>query len=81
MRKDPLKKVVFVMDGGVAKARAVETGLASDTEIEIVSGLAEGEKVVEGPYRVLSRELTDGRTVTEEAPGGKAKSAGGGGKG
>jgi HlyD family secretion protein len=68
-RREPLRKVVFVVKDGVAKLRPVETGLASDTEIEIVSGLGEGEKVVEGPYRVLSRELADGRTVTEEAVG------------
>jgi HlyD family secretion protein len=71
-RREPLRKVVFVVKDGAAKVRPVETGLASDTEIEIVSGLAEGEKVVEGPYRVLSRELKDGRTVTEEPPGAKA---------
>lgn len=70
-RRDPLRKVVFVVEGDVAKLRAVETGLASETEIEITSGLKEGEKVVEGPYRVLSRELADGKRVTEEAPDGK----------
>jgi HlyD family secretion protein len=82
-RREPLQKVVFVVDGGVAKIRAVETGLASETEIEIVSGLAEGEKVVEGPYRVLSRELADGKPVTEEQPGAKGKGgkAPGAGKG
>jgi HlyD family secretion protein len=68
-RREPLRKVVFVVEAGQARLRPVETGLASDSELEIVSGLAEGEKVVEGPYRVLSRELVDGRTVTEEAPG------------
>ncbi|HEX9050646.1 MAG TPA: efflux RND transporter periplasmic adaptor subunit [Anaeromyxobacter sp.] len=70
-RREPLRKVVFVIQGGVAKVRPVETGLASETEIEIVSGLGEGEKVVEGPYRILSRDLADGRRVTEEKPGGK----------
>jgi HlyD family secretion protein len=70
-RREPLQKVVFVVEGGVAKLRPVETGLASENEIEIVSGLREGEKVVEGPYRILSRELADGKPVTEEAPGGK----------
>jgi len=69
-----------VIDGGVAKIRPVETGLASETEIEIVSGLKEGEKVVEGPYRILSRELADGKPVTEEAPGGKGKGPGPGGQ-
>jgi len=72
-RREALRKVVFVVDGGVAKVREVETGLASDTEIEIVKGLSEGEKVVEGPYRVLSRELADGKPVAEEAPGSKAR--------
>jgi HlyD family secretion protein len=72
-RREALRKVVFVVDGGVARVREVETGLASDTEIEIVKGLSEGEKVVEGPYRVLSRELADGKPVTEETPGSKAR--------
>ncbi|HEY6098307.1 MAG TPA: efflux RND transporter periplasmic adaptor subunit, partial [Anaeromyxobacter sp.] len=75
-RREPLRKVVFVIQGGVAKLRPVETGLASDTEIEVVSGLGEGEKVVEGPYRILSREIADGRRVTEEPPGGKPKGKG-----
>jgi HlyD family secretion protein len=70
-RREPLQKVVFVVEGGVAKLRPVETGLASENEIEIVSGLREGEKVVEGPYRLLARELADGKPVTEEAPGTK----------
>lgn len=75
-RKELLKKVIFVVQDGVARLRQVETGLASDTEIEIVSGLQAGEKVVEGPYRVLAKELADGKKVKEEEPGkkdGKAK--------
>jgi HlyD family secretion protein len=76
-RREPMQKVVFVIEDGVARIRPVETGLASETEIEIVSGLKEGEKVVEGPYRVLSRELADGKAVTEEVPGAKGKGPGG----
>jgi HlyD family secretion protein len=74
-RKEPLKKVVFVVQDGVARLRQVETGLASDTEIEIVTGLQAGERVVEGPYRVLSKDLAEGKKVKEEEPGagGKAK--------
>jgi HlyD family secretion protein len=68
-RKEPMKKLVFVVDGGVAKVRLVETGLASESEIEITSGLRDGEKVVEGPYRVLSRELKDGKPVKEAKEG------------
>ncbi len=75
--RDPLRRVLFVIEGGVARVRPVETGLASESEIEIVSGLKEGEQVVEGPYRILSRDLADGKPVTEAKPGAK----GAGGKG
>ncbi len=70
-RKEKLQKVVFVVADGVAKVRPVETGLASDTEIELVSGVKEGEQVVDGPYRVLSRDLADGKKVTVEKPADK----------
>jgi HlyD family secretion protein len=69
-KRDPMQKVVFVVQDGVAKLRRVETGLASDSEIEIVSGLSQGERVVEGPYRVLSKDLADGKPVTEEGEAG-----------
>jgi HlyD family secretion protein len=68
-----MRKVVFVMEDGVARVRPVETGLASDTEIEIVTGLSAGEKVVEGPYRVLSREIQDGKRLAEKKPDGPAR--------
>lgn len=71
-KRDPMQKVVFVIQDGAAKMRQVETGLASDTEIEIVSGLSAGERVVEGPYRVLSRDLADGKPVTEEDESNKS---------
>jgi HlyD family secretion protein len=61
-----LDKVVFVVAGGVVKKRIVEVGLSSETHIEIVKGLAAGEVVVEGPYRTLARQLTDGMVVSAE---------------
>ena len=61
--KELQQKVVFVVEDGKARVRRVETGLASENEIEILSGLREGERVVEGPYKLLSRELSDGRAV------------------
>jgi HlyD family secretion protein len=72
-KKQKVQKVVFVVVDGAAKVRQVETGLASDTEIELVSGVKAGEQVVEGPYRALSRDLADGKKVTvEAAPGAPA---------
>jgi HlyD family secretion protein len=60
-------KVVFVVDeAGVAHARRVKTGIASDTDIEIVEGVSEGEQIVEGPYRTLAKELNDGDHVEKQ---------------
>jgi HlyD family secretion protein len=66
-------KVVFAMDHGVARLRRVETGLVSDTDVEIRSGLQEGEVVVEGPYRTLSKDLADGKPIKLEEPKGSRK--------
>ncbi len=67
-RREALQKVVFVVEKGVARMRPVETGLASESEIEIVSGVKPGDLVVEGPYRTLARDLRDGRAVKFEPP-------------
>ena len=56
-------KVVFVIEGGVAHQTEVETGITSDTEWEIVSGVEEGQEVVSGSYRVLSKDLKHGNEV------------------
>jgi HlyD family secretion protein len=65
------QETVFVVEDGKARLRPVETGTSSDTEIEVTGGLEQGDKVITGPYKVLSK-LTDGRTVNpeeEEEPG------------
>jgi len=50
-------KVVFVIKNGVAHQVPVETGISSDTEIEIVKGVSEGVEVVSGSYRILTKQL------------------------
>ncbi len=59
------KTYVYVVDDGKVERRDVETGLSSDTHIEITSGLEVGETVVSGPFRVL-RHLKNGESVTVE---------------
>jgi len=64
--EDELQEVVFVVEGKVAKLRKIKTGITGDTEIEILDGLKEGETVVTGSYRVLSKDLKDGAGVKVE---------------
>jgi len=63
-------KVVFVVKDGKVEMRPVRTGIASRTDVEILEGLAEGETIVDGPYRTLARELQDGQAIKELPKGG-----------
>ncbi|MBI5645537.1 MAG: efflux RND transporter periplasmic adaptor subunit [Ignavibacteriae bacterium] len=61
-RKKP-DEVVFIVDKNLARKRVVKTGISSDEYIEITDGLKEGESVVKGSYRAISRELNDSSRV------------------
>lgn len=72
-RKKP-KEVVFLVDGGNAKMVVVETGISDDNYLEIKKGVEEGDEVVSGSYRAISRELEDGSIVrVEDKRGGKGE--------
>jgi HlyD family secretion protein len=64
--KEKLSRVVFVKEGDIARMRKVETGIADNAYIEIKSGVKEGEEVISGPYRAVSRELKDSTKVAIE---------------
>jgi HlyD family secretion protein len=61
---DDLEVVVFVIDkeGKVSKVN-VKTDIQDINNIEITSGLKEGEEVVTGPYDVVSKTLKVGKKV------------------
>ncbi|SDR67225.1 HlyD family secretion protein [Formosa sp. Hel1_31_208] len=54
---------VFVNDNGVAKLKVVKTGIQDDTNIEIISGLEEGEEIITGPYNLVSKTLKSGDKI------------------
>jgi len=56
---------VFVAEKGAVKFAPVITGLAGDSDIEIVKGLSDGQQVVTGPFKAL-REIKDGSKVKEQ---------------
>jgi len=55
--KDGFVTIVFIVDEGIAKAIQVETGIQSDTHIEVIEGLTEGDEIVSGSYRAISQTL------------------------
>ena len=61
--KDGFVTVIFVVAEGYARAVQVDTGIQSDTHIEIVEGLAEGDEVVSGSYRAISQTLGNDMAV------------------
>ena len=57
---------VFVNENGKAKLRVVETGIQDDTNIEIISGLSKDDKIITGPYNMVSKTLKPGDLIEEK---------------
>lgn len=66
--KDGFVEVVWVMDDGKVHASPVTTGIQSEDTIEIKSGLKEGQTVVSGSYRAISKDLENDMAVKLKAP-------------
>jgi HlyD family secretion protein len=61
--RDGFVEIVFCIEDGVAIAHQVKTGIQSDEYIEILSGVEEGDEIVTGSYRAISKELDNGAAV------------------
>ncbi|MBI4363984.1 MAG: efflux RND transporter periplasmic adaptor subunit [Candidatus Latescibacteria bacterium] len=62
--KDGFVQIVFCVEKGKAIAMQVETGIQSDELIEVLNGLKEGDEIVTGSYRAISKDLENGAVVT-----------------
>jgi HlyD family secretion protein len=60
---DGFVEIAFRVDHGKAVASQVKTGIQSDESIEILDGLHEGDEVVSGSYRAISRDLANGGVI------------------
>jgi HlyD family secretion protein len=80
--QDGFVEIVFCIENGKAIAKQVKTGIQSDEFIEVTEGLNEGEEIVTGSYRAISKDLDNGAVVTiskergEGGPQAKQASAG-----
>ncbi len=58
-------KGVYVLDGNKTKFVEVQTGITGESDIQITSGLNEGEEVITGPSRILNT-LKEGSIVKKQ---------------
>ena len=58
--KEQIQGVIVILSGKAVFVR-VETGITGTTDIEVTSGLQQGEEIVTGSYKAL-------RTLKNEAP-------------
>jgi len=70
-------EVVFATVAGADTVKMIEvkTGIQDDTYIELVSGLAEGDEIVTGPYSAISKKLESGMTINKKKDDDKVKKA------
>jgi HlyD family secretion protein len=61
--RDGFVEIVFCIESGRAVAKQVKTGIQSDQLIEVLEGLEEGDEVVSGSYRAISKDLQNGAEV------------------
>ncbi|HKO21268.1 MAG TPA: efflux RND transporter periplasmic adaptor subunit [Candidatus Eisenbacteria bacterium] len=61
--KDGFVEIVFCIENGKAVARQVKTGIQGEDLIEVTSGLKEGDEIVTGSYRAISKDLDNGAVV------------------
>ena len=74
-KQQQLEPGVFVFSGGKSLWKPVKTGIASERFMEILDGIAEGDSVINGPYRVLARDLKNDDAVELKKEEDKNKKA------
>jgi HlyD family secretion protein len=67
-KEDKAIEVVFVADGDHVKMVAVKIGISDNDYWEISEGLTEGQEVVSGGYRAISKDLEDGKKIKRGTP-------------
>lgn len=60
--KEKIAQTVFIVENKKAQLKEITIGASSDNETEIISGIEQGDTVIIGPYRILSK-LEDGQQV------------------
>ncbi|WP_266368311.1 efflux RND transporter periplasmic adaptor subunit [Tellurirhabdus rosea] len=72
-KKDEIKEIVFVNQAGKAVQREVKTGISDFENIEIKSGLKEGDQIISGPFVAVSKRLKNGDVIVKRDPNKEKK--------
>ncbi|MEO1023789.1 MAG: efflux RND transporter periplasmic adaptor subunit [Bacteroidota bacterium] len=64
VKKEDIRKVVFLIKEDKAVRAEVETGISDNTHVQILAGIDAGEEIVIGSYRTLSKTLKNDDKVT-----------------
>jgi len=65
-KKPEMTEVVFLVDGNKAVSKEVKLDISDDTHYAVLTGVEDGDEVITGPFRVLSRTLEDGDLIEYE---------------
>ena len=58
-----IRTLVFITDGTHALAKDVKTGIQDNTYIEILSGVAAGDRLISAPFSAISKKLSDSTLI------------------
>ena len=63
--KEPVKpaEVVFTIENGKAKMLPVKTGISDNEHFELETGVTEGQEIISGGYKAVSKDLDTGKEV------------------
>ena len=61
--EEDLIEVVFRVNGDTVGMVEVVTGIQDDDYIHVITGLAEGDKIVTGPYNTIAKKLESGDDI------------------
>lgn len=65
-KQEVIKEVVFTDVNGKAVMKEVKTGISDIENIEILSGLKPGDRIISGPYIAVSKNLNNGDLVEKK---------------
>ncbi len=68
------QEIVFMAKGGKAVIEKVKSGISDDNYIEIVEGLKDGQEIITGPHKAVSKDINENAKIkTDSKPNMKNK--------